>query len=479
MSVLLKSQHQGVILLLLIVFSSTIVRSQVPEPPANPTNMQFSNVKTYGFTMSFTPSVAYGFLVAKSANPIAWTPQDGVLYQVGQGVGNGAKIVAVDTSGNSSFNLREVVENTKYYLAVFAFNGWGNAINYKQTDPLFDSVVSAAYTPQSYFAGIDSSSGNFINELHNLINPHTVVPYVSYKNLIIPAVFERDTIGGGRVVNCEYSNFTTTYQPPFDFTAQKYNREHALPKSWMHTGGNTNNADGADYHNLLLTRDVPNQTRSNYPLGIVVNITSTFGESKFGFDAMGNQVFEPMDARKGDAARNMFYQMICYNGNGGIWGFDYLLTKAPAQDQNILKLWNAQDPPDKFERTKDEYIFSIQGNYNPFIAYPNWANCINWDSLVKTNLCGAISGIESGLSSFPLNIFPNPAGSFVKIELDDFEGMAAEFSITDVLGREVKREIVQLTYPYLSIADLPNGFYTISTQTQKRYYIKRLLIVQR
>lgn len=471
---------QWVLVWLFTAASNSLVVAQVAEPVANPTNIQFSNVKAYGFTVSFTPSVAKGFLLVKSTNPINWLPQDGVLYQVGEGVNNGTKVAVIDTLGNATFNLREVVENTIYYIAVFAFNGWNNTINYKQSNPLLGSVVSASYNPYSYFSGIDSSSGSFISNLSMLINPHTLVPYTSYKNLIIPAIYERDTIGGGRVVNCEYSNFTTTYQPPFDFNAQKYNREHALPKSWMPTGGNPNNPDGADYHNLLLTRDIPNQTRSNYPLGVVVNVTSAFGESKFGFDALGNQVFEPMDARKGDAARNMFYQMICYNGNGGIWGFDYLPTKASLQDQNILKLWNVQDPPDKFERTKDEYIFSIQGNYNPFIAYPGWVNCINWDSLVKTNQCGTVSGTGNNLTTSPLTIFPNPAGDFIKIDLTEIESTTVELSVTntwgDIVGKELLHKLTHGNTPHYSITDLPNGFYYITLQTENRRYYQHLVI---
>jgi endonuclease I len=409
------------------------------EPAANPTNLQFSNVKAYGFTLQFTPSAADGFLVLKSDKYINNVPADGIAYQKGEGVGN-AKVISAGAA--TTINVREVLEGTKYYFAVFAFNGTGTNINYKQSNPLIDSVTSAGFNQDNYFAGIDSSSATFINDLHNLINPHTMRSYSpEYRTLVIPNIYERDTINGGAVINCEYSNETTVYTPPFDFTAQGYNREHVLCKSWMQTaaqyGANNliNYPEGADYHNLLLTRSTPNQTRSNHPLGIVVNVSSTYGSSKFGTDINGKPVFEPMDDRKGDAARCMFYQMICYNGKNGNWGLDFLLTEAPNQDQNILKLWNAQDPPDKFEKTKDEYIYSLQNNRNPFIAYPGWVNCINWDSLVKTNFCGAVSSVNDFALSEQLNIFPNPAGEYVIVELASEEQGTGVIAITDITGR--------------------------------------------
>lgn len=450
------------------------------EPAANPTNLQFNAVKAYSFNLQFTPSTADGFLVVKSDKPITFSPVDGTTYEKGQGV-SGAKVVS--TGAFSAVYVREVVEGTLYNIAVFAYNGSGASVNYKQSAPLTGTVTSLGFNQDTYFASIDSSSGTFINDLHNLISPHTMATYSpGYKTLILPVIYERDTVASKMVVDCEYSGVTTTYVPPFDFTAQAYNREHALPKSWMLTGGNTNNPDGADYHNLLLTRDVPNNTRSNHPLGIVVNVTSTFGGSKYGTDSNGNPVFEPQDSRKGDAARNMFYQMICYNGNGGTWGLDYLLTEATNQDQNVLKLWNAQDPPDKFERTKDEYIYSVQNNRNPFIAYPGWANCINWDSLVKTSLCGAVSGIGEDLLNAEIQIYPNPSEAYTNLSIVTDERGELAISVYDVSGREIytKNENIESSASRFAIpvSMLNAGNYVVRVLLNGKIAHKKLVILR-
>lgn len=463
--------------LLIVLYLFCTVRLFAQEPASNPANMQFNSVKAYGITLTFTPSLADGFLVIKSDKPANGVPVDGVVYEKGQSLGNG-KIVSYGAW--SAISIREVLEGTKYYFAVYAYNGIGGSVDYRQINPLIDSVTTAGFNQDAYFSAIDSSSGTFINDLHNLIYPHSLVSYSAYRTSILPAVYERDTTGGAMVVNCEYSGVTTVYQPPFDFTAQGYNREHALPKSWMLTGGNTNNADGADYHNLLLTRDVPNQKRSNYPLGIVINQAFTFGGSKFGTNSDGNTVFEPQDDRKGDAARNMFYQMICYNGNGGTWGFDYLLSEAPNQDQNVLKLWNAQDPPDKFERTKDEYIYSVQNNRNPFIAFPGWVNCINWDSLVKTNLCGAISSTNDMWLSSELKVVPNPVVDVIAAHFTVDQPGVTTLVLTDIAGRVVLEQsalaISGSNQIELNTTSLESGHYFLTVnlhgKTASRHVVK-------
>lgn len=451
------------------------------EPVSQPANMQFGSVKAYSLVMSFTPTVADGYLVVKSEQPITFAPVDATTYEKGQGV-TGAKVMYVGV--NNIHSVREILEGTTYYFKVFAYNGSGNQINYLQTNPLSSSVTSAASNAGSYYFGIDSTSATFIADLHILINNHTMVAYTAYKSNIVPALFERDTISGQKVINCEYSNETTLYTGSFDFTTQAYNREHTLCKSWMQTaaiyGANNliNYQEGADYYNLLLTRSVPNNTRSNHPLGIVVNVTSTYGESKYGKDNTGSNVFEPKPNRKGDAARAMFYEMVCYNGLSGSWGLDELLSEATDQDQNILKLWNQQDPPDKFERTKNEYINSLQQNRNPFIDHPAWATCINFDSLLKTNLCGAVSGVEDVVLSVGVNIYPNPASQVLNVELMTTDFSEFEVSVIDIYGREFLKSEVRSQKSEINTSSFETGNYLLKISASDKSTYLRFLIVR-
>lgn len=451
------------------------------EPPAQPTNMQFASIKAYSMVMSFTTATADGYLVLKSDKAITDIPVDGIIYEKGQGLSS-CKVMYV--GANNIHSVREILEGSEYHFKVFAYNGTGNQINYLQTSPLSDSVMSAPSDAGTYYNTIDSSSGNFIADLHTLINSHTMNTYTpGYANTMVPVLYERDTTNGQTVVNCEYSNETTIYTPPFSFVTQQYNREHTLCKSWMQTaalyGASNliNYPEGADYFNLLLTRATPNQVRSNHPEGIVVNVSSTYGESKFGTDNNGNPVFEPKDNRKGDAARAMMYEMICYDGLNGGWGLNELLTEAINQDQNILKLWNQQDPPDKFERTKNEYISSLQHNRNPFIDHPAWATCINFDSIIKTNFCGAISGIKDDRLNVGVNIYPNPSNEKLTIDLMDTEFNEGEISVLNIYGAEVFKSQMRNMKREINTENFETGNYLLKISANGKSAFGRFLII--
>lgn len=449
------------------------------EPASNPTNMQFTNITPYSMSLNFTGNGAAGYMVVRTEQPISAAPQDGTTYEKGQGFGGGKVISFGNATG---MNVRNVLEDTKYYYTVYAYNGSGANINYRQTNPLVDSASSLASTPGSYYNSINNMEGSFLSDLTALIHSHNVVAYSQYKYNIIPAIFERDTVGGKTVVECEYSGFTTVYTAPFDFTGLQYNREHSLPKSWMITGGNTSNPDGADYHNLLLTRDIPNNYRSNHPLGNVVNATSTFALAKLGDDSNGNPVFEPQASKKGDDARAMFYQMVCYDGQGGSkWGFDYLLTEASMQDQALLKQWAQQDPPDKFERTKNEYIFALQQNRNPFIDHPEWIQCINFDSLVKTNLCGAVGLPHEEVLNIGLKLYPNPANDVLNIEIQSDFNTVANLEVYDYMGRQLSGQTVDINMGYNTVnkqvSDLPAGNYLLKISSDGKWVYRKFAIV--
>lgn len=478
---ILTITYRYVLTLAALVVCSGIAMAQ--EPAAQPTNMIFAQIKAYSVVTSFTQPTPNpsGYLIIKSTAPITFVPVDGTTYEKGQGLGNGAKVMYV--GANNILSVREILEGTTYYFNVFAYNGSGANINYKQDNPLAASVTSAAMNAGSYYDILDPSSANFLSDLHSLINNHTMVAYTSYKTNIVPAIFERDTTGGNVVVNCEYSNETTIYAAPFDFTAQAYNREHVLAKSWMQTaalyGANNliNYNEGSDYYNLLLTRSTPNQQRSNHPLGVVTTATSTYGESKYGPGTGGVSVFEPKADRKGDAARAMMYEMICYNGLEGGWGLDQLLSEAGDQSQAILKQWNQQDPPDKFERTKNEYIASLQQNRNPFIDHPEWADCINFDSILKAGVCAPL-GINNEVLNVVMNIYPNPANNEVNVFIQDMNATDAELAVYDMYGKQVYSAPVQQMLTTINTAEYAAGNYLLKIAANGKAVYKRLVVVR-
>lgn len=463
----------------LLMLSVSVTHAQT-EPTNQPTDLTFSNIKAYNFNLSFQPSQADGYLVLKSTQPVTFEPQDGVVYETGQGTGN-AKVLS--TNSTTSFLVREVVENTEYHFAIFAYNRSGNNINYKQTNPLIASTNSAQANFGNYYNGLNANATEFVTRLTQKINNRNVVAYTSYATLIVPAIFERDTTAGNKVVTCEYSGEQKVYSPPFAFQTIGYSREHLLPRSWMPTGGATNTAEGSDYHNLALTNlNNVNSLRSNYALGNVVTPTTTFLNCRLGKDTRNITVFEPTASKKGDAARGIFYQIVCYNGTGGSnWGFFNLPSLANEQVLQTLVDWHFADLPDAAEKAKHEYIYTIQNNRNPFIDYPELVNCIDFNQILKQATCNSTVSVEDVLGNENIFILqPNPTNNVLQIitTVRDVESI----SLFDLTGRLVNNEKLSIQFHHdnimLNVASLNAGTYFVQLTFKNGAAAVKKLMVQ-
>lgn len=241
----------------------------------------------------------------------------------------------------------------------------------------------------TYYAGIDTGSASFVTDLHNLIYPHTQISYDQYDETNVANFASRDTSGGQKTVTCVYSGQNYVYTPPFAWGT--FSREHTWCYSWMPTWGSTSGKEYSDQHHLFPTnQNNANGVRSNHPLGSVTTVVSSYLLSKYGKNSSNQNVFEPRDSHKGDAARALMYMAVCYNGvNGNDWTFNQLnsvtlpgLSEAP-QSVDLLIQWHNQDPPDDWERARNEYIYSIQGNRNPFVDHPEYVNLIDFNTLTK------------------------------------------------------------------------------------------------
>lgn len=138
------------------------------------------------------------------------------------------------------------------------------------------------------------------------------------------------------------------------------NVEHTWPQSRF-TGNHPRETQKADLHHLFPTDSQLNAIRGNYPLGIVDMSSEELkcGKSKFGNSTkMRGQVFEPPDQHKGRAARALFYFAMRYDMN-----------IEPAQEA-VLRSWHQQFPVDAEELLRNDEIYKVQGNRNPFIDHP-------------------------------------------------------------------------------------------------------------
>jgi len=158
-----------------------------------------------------------------------------------------------------------------------------------------------------------------------------------------------------------------------------FNREHSWPKSWYK--GKKSSTPYTDLHVVLPSDGYVNSRRGNFPygeVGLVVYESSNGSKSGNCKDPkLGRRCFEPANALKGDLARAHFYFSARYVDI-------FRCCKKEAVDraminphhEALLLKWHQQDPVDDAERGRNEAVFKVQGNRNPFVDYPEWVEAI-------------------------------------------------------------------------------------------------------
>ena len=148
-----------------------------------------------------------------------------------------------------------------------------------------------------------------------------------------------------------------------------WNREHVYPKSRATPSLQTDHPSaGTDVHNLKPCDSQMNSSRNNR---LFVNST---GNSHID----GDGYWYPGDEWKGDVARIVMYMYLRYPNqcpaiNIGTGSTSY----SNFNDMYDLFLeWNIEDPVSQHEERRNNYIYSIQGNRNPFIDNPFLATMI-------------------------------------------------------------------------------------------------------
>jgi len=428
------------------------------EPLAQPTSLTFVDVKTYHYKATFkhaNPKPG-GYIVLRSKTHVVnGVPVDGTTYSVGDVIGN-ARVVY--KGSDSTFTPRGIVAGTRFHHSVFSFNGSVGSENYLQASPLTGFVDTPANMIGNFYEGINSNSSGFLEQLQLRIRPHTSFPYASYINVMINGFEAQDTTGGQKVVYCVYSGYAHVYNEPFGWIGSPggtLSREHTFAHSWYPTHPSNSGIEYSDFYNLFPThQNNVNNRRSNHPLGIVQNVTYQFMDGKLGTDALGNTVYEPRDAQKGDAARALFYMVTRYhNWDGNQWFL-------PAQqNQDVLKLWHFTDPPDPWEIARNDYIHSHQNNRNPFVDSIHFALKIDFHTMQSLS----IHDIERHRLRF--YIYPNPANNELFITVESPVNSTVLLKLYDLHGILILSSEHQvapkITNTSLNLNNVPQGSYIL------------------
>lgn len=164
-----------------------------------------------------------------------------------------------------------------------------------------------------------------------------------------------------------------------------YNREHIVPQSLF----NEASPMVSDIHFIRATDGYVNNIRSSYPFGMVgtADYTSNNGSKKGTSASPGYNgiVFEPINAFKGDVARMIFYFVTRYEtqlsgfSSGNMLG-NSAYPGLQTWELNQLLAWHNADPVSPIEILRNNASYTYQGNRNPFIDNPSYANDI-WANL--------------------------------------------------------------------------------------------------
>ena len=254
-------------------------------------------------------------------------------------------------------------------------------------------VVLTDAAEGSYYSGLTAKSGNaLLGQLHDLITT-THTTYTSYDSIKTYGYTTDPGLDGKGVL--EFYTHETVMT--FSGTLGTWNREHVWCQSnsnglWGKTGG------GADLHHIRPTESGLNSTRGNNKYGEVTNGKEAWSRKVGGANSelggwVSGSTFEPLDNVKGDVARIVMYVYTHYNtyknvygstnGHGGNFGtlnFTHIMSASSESAAKALLLkWNEEDPVDAIETLRNEEVFKIQGNRNPFIDHPEYADYI-WGS---------------------------------------------------------------------------------------------------
>jgi len=240
---------------------------------------------------------------------------------------------------------------------------------------------SSAYN--SYYKLIDGINSDDLKEdLHDLIDDNKVLPYTSSSRTDVWDALDQtdEDPGNPNNVILLYTGRSQakSYKDHGQNDNNSWNREHVWAKSRGFGGApSTSKPASTDIHHLRPVDRSVNTSRSNRYFDNGGTSHSEATECKY-----TAKTWEPRDAVKGDIARMMFYMVVRYEGTTG--GPDLELNEQSLGNYKLpyigklstLLEWHKQDPVDAFEKNRNQTIFEIQGNRNPFIDHPEFVDYI-------------------------------------------------------------------------------------------------------
>lgn len=398
-------------------------------------------------------------------------------------------------------------------------------------------ITGQAAIPDGYYNGIDgkSSADAILDALFSKIQGHTVISYSNLEPYYEQTDMYSDTIWD-MYSTCRFTMAEANKSQTA--VCDGWNKEHSIPQCWFNEGSPMK----SDLFHVYPTDARVNNFRSNYPYGEVsgprgTGITNK-GESSIAPHALGKlgtntfsgysgKVYEPDDEYKGDFARTYFYMVARYrdkalNASEGSAIFTTNKTNLTDYAKNLFLKWHRQDPVSQKEIDRNQAVYGIQKNRNPFIDYPDlaeyiWGNkvgqtidlssmtptCegggstpvvivkhgVTWSvngALIRTDSvkenskpsalpetptsCSSESDVFRGWTNAPINGSTDDAPAVLYTKVADIPAITADITLYAVFAKATAGSVTPATYTY-AVGNTSEGWTNTASLMNNSYWL--------
>ena len=354
-------------------------------------------------------------------------------------------------------------------------------------------IAVTAQIPTGYYNSAAGLSGQSLRvALRNIIRPHTTLTYTPG---LWNAYYTTDVKPNGKLWDM-YSDIPGG-TPAYEFVlgpttsggnqcgsvspsaeGSCYNREHTWPQSKFVSDTPMQN----DLFIVYPTDYYVNNQRGDLPYGKVGTVSHTFTNgSKLGTNAYpgapSGNCYEPLDSFKGDLARTYFYIATCYwtaqdSVKFTTWETAAGLAFKPWAIQMLLE-WHHNDPVSQKEINRNNAVFPLQGNRNPFIDHPEYADCI-WGTTCTGVGVNDVAGFTQSVVSYV-----NAANNTLVVNWDDLtDDELKNLSVLNMNGQMVYNAATtgMSRSAVISTANWAKGIYVLRIQSQNKADSRKIVI---
>ncbi len=231
----------------------------------------------------------------------------------------------------------------------------------------FAYAWSGTQTPDYATNYYQSSEGKVKDDLLNSLRTYNRPRSPSYDWSRYEKADEAENLSDS--IRCLYTRLTMKKNSHVgSYSLDTWNREHIYPQGRFP-------ASDKDNHNIYACEGQINNYRGSLSFGEVAH-TSSNRQEVHGYLTdcyKSGGLFEPCDEAKGEVARAVMYCAVYYG---------YSITSIFDDVETCLRWHYEVDPVDNRDIYRNNIVHDLQGNRNPFVDHPEYANAIWGDGTI-------------------------------------------------------------------------------------------------